>query len=173
MRLVVSILLLVVMTISLAGGELTPQHPEVRIMPPTGLQCARNDLTVYDGKVLAYRRRKGRTTLRIRTNFDTIETIAIRHPGTDDPSAFYLINGKPFMRSDWRRIEKKRNILRPKMRANVWVCRDKPEIQPVVDWRPDDIRVNATLPAGARQRVSESLTQSGKTNCQSIACKER
>jgi hypothetical protein len=139
MRFVFTILLLGVMTISLAGGELTPQQPGGRVMPPTGLQCARNDLTVYDGKVLAYRRRKGSTILSIRTSFDMIERVAIRHPGTDDPSDFYLLNGKPFTRSDWRRIEKKRNILRPGMRANVWVCRDKPEIQPVVDWRPDDM----------------------------------
>lgn len=107
-------------------------------MPPTGLKCVRNDLTVYDGKVLAYRRRKGSTFLRIRTSFDTTETVTIRHPGTDDPSEFYLLNGEPFTRSDWRRIEERKKFLRPGMRANVWVCRGNPAIQPVVDWRPDD-----------------------------------
>jgi hypothetical protein len=28
------------------------------------------------------------------------------------------------------------------MRANVWVCRDNPSIQPVVDWQPDDTGAN-------------------------------
>ncbi|HEX8633765.1 MAG TPA: hypothetical protein VF703_06380 [Pyrinomonadaceae bacterium] len=109
-----------------------------RIMPAPGLKCDRSDLTLYDGRVIAYRRRKGSTFLRIRTNFDTTEEVSISHPATDDPSKFYLLNGEPFTRSDWRRIERRRNVLITGMRANVWVCRDRPSIQPVVDWRPDD-----------------------------------
>ena len=107
-------------------------------MPLPGLKCDRNDLTLYDGRVTAYRRRKGSTFLRIRTNFDTTEEVTIRHPGTDDPSKFYLLNGQPFTKNDWRRIERRRNVLLTGMRANVWVCRDRPSIQPVVDWQPDD-----------------------------------
>lgn len=109
-----------------------------RVMPPQALRCDRSDLTLYDGRVLAYRRRKGSTFLRIRTSFDTTEEVTIRHPGTDDPSAFYLLDGGPFEKSDWRRIEKKKGVLKTDMRANVWVCRDDPSVQPVVDWRPDD-----------------------------------
>jgi hypothetical protein len=112
------------------------------MMPPAGLKCDRNDLTSYDGKVLAYRRRKGSTFLRMRTNFDTTEAVTLRHPGTDDPSVFYLLNGEPFTRNDWRRIEKRKKVLRHGMRANVWVCRGNPAIQPVVDWRPDDTGAN-------------------------------
>lgn len=111
-------------------------------MPPSQLKCDRDDLTSYDGQVLAYRRRKGSTFLRIRTNFDTTEEVTIRHPGTDDPSDFYLLNGKAFTRSDWRRIEKRTKVLRRGMRANVWVCRGNPSIQPVVDWQPDDTGAN-------------------------------
>ena len=136
MRGVVAILLLTVIPLSIAGTTRT--QSEGRVMPPKGLQCARNDLTVYDGKVMAYRRRKGSTLLRIRTSFDTTETVTIRHPGTDDPSKFYLLNGEPFTRSDWPRIEVRQKLLRPGMRANVWVCRGNPGVQPMVDWRPDD-----------------------------------
>ena len=128
-----------------ATGEtnFTPQQqPRGRIMPPPQLQCDRNDLTSYDGRVIAYRRRKGSTFLRIRTNFDTTEEVIIRHPATDDPSKFYLLNGQPFAGSDWRRIERRRKVLIKDMRANVWVCRDNPAIQPVVDWRPDDTGAN-------------------------------
>ena len=128
----------VIIAVSHAGGVLSYQQPGGRIMPPSGLSCDRNDLTSYDGEVRAYRRRKGSTFLRIRTNFDTTEEVTIRHPGTNDPSKFYLINGQPFTRNDWRRIEKRRKILKPGMRANVWVCRGNPKIQPVVDWQPDD-----------------------------------
>lgn len=133
-----AILVLAMLTISGTGVAVQPQEPRGRIMPPSGLKCDRNDLTVYDGKVLTYRRRKGSTLLRIRTNFDTTEAVTIRHPGTDDPSEFYLLNAEPFTRSDWRRIEKRKKFLKAGMRANVWVCRGNPAIQPVVDWRPDD-----------------------------------
>lgn len=128
---------------SVAGATLFPQQqPRGRIAPPSELKCDRSDLTLYDGRVLAYRRRKGSTFLRIRTNFDTTEEVTIRHPATDDPSKFYLLNGNAFTRSDWRRIERSNKVLKSRMRANVWVCRDKPSIQPVVDWRPDDTGAN-------------------------------
>src|SRR5688572_550238 len=113
-----------------------------RIMPPSELKCDRNDLTSYDGRILAYRRRRGKTFLRIRTSFDTTEEVTIRHRGTDDPSKFYLLNGQPFLKSDWPRIEKRKGVLKTGMRANVWVCRDNPSIQPVVDWRTDDTGAN-------------------------------
>ena len=124
------------------GVDGNSQERGGRIAPPSALKCDRNDLTLYDGRVLTYRRRKGSTYLRIRTNFDTTEVVTIRHPATDDPSEFFLLNGESFTRSDWRRIAKGKNVLRPGIRANVWVCRGNPAIQPVVDWRPDDTGAN-------------------------------
>lgn len=150
MRIFSAILFVAMITVSAVGGVLFYQQPVGRIMPPSGLKCDRSDLTSYDGKMLAYRRRKGSTFLRIRTNFDTTEEVTIRHPGTDDPSEFYLINGQPFTRSDWRRIEKRRKVLKPEMRANVWVCRGNPAVEPVVDWQPDD--TGATQRAGKTAR---------------------
>lgn len=136
-----SVGLLLIVTL-LAGGAVHSQERGGRIAPPSSLKCDRNDLTSYDGKVLTYRRRRGSTFLRMRTNFDTTEVVTIRHSRTDDPSEFFLINGAPFTRSDWRRIEKRKSALRPGMRANVWVCRGNPAIQPVVDWRPKDTGAN-------------------------------
>jgi len=137
-----SVLFIAVITLSAAGDAVSLQQERGRIMPLPQLKCDRSDLTSYDGQVLAYRRRKGTTFLRIRTNFDTTEEVTIRHPGTDDPSEFYLLNGNAFMRSDWRRIEKRPKSLKRGMRANVWVCRGNPSIQPVVDWQPDDTGSN-------------------------------
>ncbi len=121
---------------------LSVEASQGRIAPPAALKCDRSDLTSYDGRILAYRRRKGRTFLRVRTNHDTTEEVTIRHPGTSDPSNFYLLNGAAFTKDDWGRIEKSRGVLKDEMRANIWVCRDKPSIQPVVDWRPDDTGAN-------------------------------
>ena len=109
---------------------------ERRIGPPASLKCDRSEVTLYDGRVFTYRRRRGKTSLRVRTSFDTTEVVNIIHPGTDDPSKFYLINGGPFTPADWKRIEKRKGALKNGMNANIWVCRDNPSIQPVVDWRP-------------------------------------
>jgi hypothetical protein len=139
MRIFSTLLSVAALSVSAAGVAVFPQQePRGRIAPLPGLKCDRSDLTLYDGRVLAYRRRRGSTYLRVRTNFDTTEEVTIRHPGTDDPSQFYLLGGRPFTKSDWRRIERRSKVLRPGMRANVWVCRDNPAIQPVVDWQPDD-----------------------------------
>lgn len=137
-----SLLFVAVMTFSAGGRAVSFDQERGRVMPQPQLKCDRNDLTLYDGKVLAYRRRIGSTVLRIRTNFDTTEAVIIRHPGTDDPSEFYLVNGKPFIKSDWRSIEKGKKVLRGGMRANVWVCRGNPSIQPIVDWRVEDTGAN-------------------------------
>lgn len=138
----IAIVILALLSVAVSVGAISAQDRGGRIAPAAGLKCDRNHLTLYDGRVLTYRRRKGSTFLRIRTNFDTTETVTIRHPRTDDPSKFYLLNGAPFTKSDWGRIESKRKVLKPGMRANVWVCRDNPAIQPVVDWRPDDTGAN-------------------------------
>jgi rhodanese-related sulfurtransferase len=113
-----------------------------RVAPPPGLKCDLNDLTLYDGEVVRYERKVGSTRLRIDTNFDTTEEVTIEHPGTDDPAAFFLLNAEPFKPSDWAKIERAKRKLRPRMRANVWVCVGNPSIQPVVDWRPEDTGAN-------------------------------
>ena len=113
-----------------------------RVAPPAGLKCDLNDLTLYDGEVVRYERRHGSTHLRIDTNFDTTEEVTLEHPGTDDPSALFLINAEPFKPSDWAKIESAKRRLRPGMRANVWVCIGDSATQPVVDWRPDDAGAN-------------------------------
>lgn len=138
MRILLTLLFVSALSVSAVGGARFPQRPRGRLMPPSNLKCDRSELTSYDGRVIAYRRRKGSTFLRIRTNSDTTEEVTVRHPATDDPSWFYLLKGEPFTKSDWRLIEKRRGVLRPGMRANVWVCRDNPSVQPVVDWQPDD-----------------------------------
>ena len=113
-----------------------------RVAAPSGLECDLNDLTLYDGEVVAYERRRDSTFLRINTNFDTTEEVTLKHPGTDDPAGLFLINGGPFKPADWGKVEAAKYRLRPGMRANVWVCVGNPSIQTVVDWRPDDTGAN-------------------------------
>jgi rhodanese-related sulfurtransferase len=106
-----------------------------RLMPPSQIPCAADDVTVYYGRVTSYNRSKGRTTLRIRTDYDTTETVTIRHPGTSDPSKWFLLFGEPFRASSWRGIEVKRGVLKKGMRVHAWVCTDG---KAILDWRPGE-----------------------------------
>lgn len=87
-----------------------------------------------DGRVLHDTRRAGRTELQIRTDWDTTETVRIRHPGSDDPSRWFLLDGQPFQPGDWARIETRRGRLQPGLRVVAWVCDDGRA--PLVDWQP-------------------------------------
>lgn len=132
-----------------------------RIAPPSALTCDRSDVTLYDGKVLTYRRRKGSTFLRVRTSFDTTEVVTLHHPGTDDPAAFFLLNGGPFGKSDWGKIERRKGVLRPGIQANVWVCRGNPAIQPLVDWQ---YRRQVAGQEARMQIIKTQIERAGKTN---------
>ena len=105
---------------------------------PGAFSCDRNHLTVYTGVVTRYRRAVGQTTLRIRTDEDTTENVALKHPGTDDPSPMFRMKGEPFTTQDWRTIESKTGTLRAGTRASAWVCDDG---QVMVDWQaPRELR---------------------------------
>lgn len=116
--------------------EVTPAPPSRggRLAPPAGVSCDRNNLTAYAGLVKRYRRQNGKTTLTIDTSAGTTETIVLRHPGTSDPSRWYLIGGTAFTPADWNRIERRKGVLKPDTSAVAWVCTGGPNI---IDWRPE------------------------------------
>lgn len=104
-----------------------------RLRPPAGVPCNRDFLTSYAGKVTGYRRGKGKTTVTIRTSAGTTETVTIAHPGSEDPSRWFLFESSPFTGQHWRRIEAAKGKLLKEMSAIGWVCQDGPSL---VDWRP-------------------------------------
>lgn len=126
----------VMLVTSLAAGAdgTFAEQPDPRVRPPPAVACARDHLTLYAGLVLSYYRGADRTELRIRTDWDTTEDIAIAHPGSDDPARWFLIRGEPFEPADWGRIEEHPGKLRHGIRAAAWVCDDGRN--PIVDWNP-------------------------------------
>ena len=114
-----------------AHGEPRQAPGASRLRPPTEFACNRNDLTSYTGVVTRYQRAQNQTTLRIRTDEETTETVTLRHPGTNDPSAMFRYSGKAFAAADWARIERAKGVLRPATRASAWVCSDG---QVMIDW---------------------------------------
>lgn len=128
---------------ALAHGSVSAQQRQaapgtVAGATPGTFSCDRNHLTVYTGVVTRYRRAVGQTTLRIRTDEDTAENVALKHPGTDDPSPMFRMKGEPFTTQDWRTIESKTGTLRAGTRASAWVCDDG---QVMVDWQaPRELR---------------------------------
>lgn len=120
--------------IAAAPGLSTAQPTPGRVRPPAEIECPRDHLTLYGGRVLHYQRVPGRTTIRIRTDWATTETVTIAHPGSSDPSRWFLIERQPFTAADWARIEQRPGQLRAGQRAAAWVCDDGRN--PVVDWQP-------------------------------------
>ena len=104
-----------------------PRASGGRLAPPEAVTCDRNQLTSHAGRVTSHKRAKGKTVLVMATSAGTTETLTVTHPGTDDPSRFYLLEGQPFKKEDWARAGK------PGVSAVAWVCTDGPT---VIDWRP-------------------------------------
>jgi len=107
-----------------------------RIAPPAKVSCPRDHLTSYNGRVIYFNRRTGRTIITVRTDWDTTERVVIRHPRTDNPARWFLLQGETFKSTDWRLIEQGKNRLLPNLRANIWICDDGRN--PVVDWRTNE-----------------------------------
>src|SRR5687768_1150327 len=108
--------------------------PLQRLRPPEKIRCSRDHLTSFTGRVLGFKRNNNETFLRMRTDEDTTEAFTLRHPGKGSAAEWFLLRGKVFEPSDWKRIETRRNKLHPGVRATVWVCDDGST--PVVDWQP-------------------------------------
>jgi len=102
-----------------------------RQRPPEGFTCVPNDLTSYTGVVVRYQRERERTTLRIRTDWETTEDVTVTHAGASDAAAFFRYEGRPFAAKDWERIESSTGVPRPSTRATAWVCKDG---KVLVDW---------------------------------------
>ncbi|GCL63247.1 hypothetical protein AQPW35_23280 [Rubrivivax pictus] len=105
-----------------------------RSRPPDEAGCPRDHLTSYDGRVLRYSRHSDHTDLQIRTDWDTTESVRIRHPGQGDAARWFMLAGQPFQAADWARITTAAGRLRPGWRVVAWVCDDGRN--PLVDWQP-------------------------------------
>ncbi|HEX8473544.1 MAG TPA: hypothetical protein VF666_05895 [Pyrinomonadaceae bacterium] len=105
-----------------------------RLAPPAAVTCPLDNLTVYEGRIIAYRRSASRTFIRIRTDADTTESVTLEHRRARSPMQWFLLRAEPFKSGNWKLIEVRNGRLRPHMRAHIWVCTDRRN--PVVDWQP-------------------------------------
>jgi rhodanese-related sulfurtransferase len=112
-----------------------PAAPGGRMSVPDGIPCSASDVTSYFGVVTRYRQTRARTTITIRTDFDTTETVVLNHPRSGNPAQFFQLNREPFRTPDWKAIESRRGVIRPGMRAHAWVCRDG---KALIDWHPGE-----------------------------------
>jgi hypothetical protein len=106
---------------------------DARVRPPAAVTCARDrySLTSFTGVVAHFARESDRTTLQIRTDWDTTEDIVLTHKGTD-PGRWFLFRGNPFVEADWKRIADADGHILKGTRATAWVCSDGSN--PIVDW---------------------------------------
>jgi hypothetical protein len=105
-----------------------------RVAPPAAVTCPRNNLTSFTGRVTRWTRTLGETSLTIYTDWDTTETVTLKHAGTDEAIKWFLLNANAFQSSDWAQIEESKGKLKSGMRVTAWMCDDGR--QPIVDWQP-------------------------------------
>ena len=98
-----------------------------RLMPPPTVECARDNLTSYTGKVTKYSRKGGEIRLTISTDENTVESVALK------PGDKLLLNAEPMREKDWEKVEKGAGKLKTGMRATAWICEGG---RPVLDWQP-------------------------------------
>jgi hypothetical protein len=108
-------------------------RPAQRHGVPGFVECPRDHVTLYNGKVLSMVRSPRRTVIRIRTDFDTTEQVQIRYAKEEELNKWFRLDGEPFKTADWSRIESKKGHLKKGVRANIWVCDDG--ANPLVDWQ--------------------------------------
>jgi hypothetical protein len=135
------------MTTNAASGR-TPQGAQDgeqgarqgRLRPPEGLSCDRNHTTSFTGRILAYSRTTRRILIRVRTDEQTTEQFTISLKPGEGAAKKFLFQGEAFQPGDWRKIERSRGILKPKMRATIWACRDSDDDfrAELIDWRPGE-----------------------------------
>ena len=110
--------------------------PDTMTLP--NLTCASGETRTFSGRVMRYERTRTKTVIRIRTDARTFEEVTIQHPKSGDPSSSYLINQQPFTRNDWKRVEARKGMLWPAMRAHVSSCASG---EVLIDWRPDETAI--------------------------------
>jgi hypothetical protein len=107
-----------------------------RIAPASPLKCDRNHLTSFMGRVVSYRRDSTHIAIRMRTDEKTNESFEIKLVDGDSAEKHFLMRGEIFQPNDWQAVEASRSVLKPGMRAIIWVCDDGSA--PVIDWRPPE-----------------------------------
>jgi hypothetical protein len=107
-----------------------------RQRPPRAVECPRDHLTSYTGKLTSYNRSRGQLQIRIRTDWDTDEEFTLRFAEGESPTSRFLLRSNTFQSGDWKAIESTQGRLRPGVRATVWECKGDGRPQLTIDWLP-------------------------------------
>ena len=107
-----------------------------RTRPPASLQCSRDHLTSFQGRILEYKRNQQDLSLRVRTDEETTESFTLKWGPSEKAETWLLLRGEAFKAEDWKQIESAPGKLQEGMRVFVWVCDDGSK--PVFDWRPKE-----------------------------------
>jgi hypothetical protein len=128
------------MLVILAGltASLAWSQRGVRLRPPEGVTCPRDQLTAYTGKASGYERNANEIRIRVDTDWETVEEIRVDLKPGEDVRSHFLLRGEPYGQRNLGEIEETPGKLKADMRVTAWVCASGP--QPLIDWRPPDTK---------------------------------
>ena len=117
--------------------QVESQRSHQRSMPPEILECDRNDLTSYNGALMAYTPHNDFTLIEIATEWDTIEAVRVPHSAEHKIEAAFTIHGEAFKPEHWAELGALDDNRLPTKGTQLiaWVCLDG-ETPPIIDWRP-------------------------------------
>lgn len=132
----------VILVLALVSPGAFQEPSPRRQRPPQAIQCQRDHLTSYTGKVVRYSRAETRLRIDIRTDWDTAEQFTIHLGKGEDAAGRFLLRSGAFQPRDWDVIESSKGRLRPGMRATVWECNAGGAPVLTIDWEPPPARKN-------------------------------
>jgi hypothetical protein len=109
-----------------------------RIAPPSGLDCDRDHITSFTGRVLSYSRGGGQISIRVRTDEGTTESFTISYAQAKELLKRVKLNGQVLSQNELTKIEARWKREKRTVRATVWACYDKDWRNPkavLIDWQ--------------------------------------
>jgi hypothetical protein len=109
-----------------------------RLAAPSGLDCDRDHITSFTGRVLAYSRQAGQISIRVRTDEGTTENFTISYAQAQELLKRVKLNGQKLRQEELEKIEARWRREKRSVRVTVWACYDKDWRKPaavLIDWQ--------------------------------------
>jgi len=106
-----------------------------RLMVPTYFNCKRDLVTSWTGVVSNYIRHTNMLYLEVSTDANTIEHILLKFDSQEELLMQLYMTDLHFKKSDWRKIESEKGVLRNEIGVTVWLCDDK-NTKALINWLP-------------------------------------
>ncbi|MCL1126378.1 hypothetical protein [Shewanella surugensis] len=105
-----------------------------RLRVPEYVECPRDQVSSWQGRVITYHRSNSMISLVIDTDANTTEKIKIHYTKLEQLFKQLYLRGQPFKATDWPTIEQSKSIIRDNTLVTVWFCQNKQYLS-LINWQ--------------------------------------